>query len=98
MSKMKTTTVPESELEIYDEEVQDFVLNLPAKYAIQTADGSYLFLHTRSRDAAQKFIDSTYGAGFYKVKEMKQGQGSGDYSCIGSNTRKCFSPALKGLK
>ena len=99
MSKtIKTTLVKESEIEVWDQESESFVLNQPSKFYVTLATGDLLFLHTRDRLAAQQYVDSEYGKGFYTVKQCKQGSGSGEYTCTGSNTRKCFSPRLKGLK
>ena len=95
---IKTTLVKESEIEVWDQESGSFVLNQPSKFFVTLATGDLLFLHTRDRLAAQQYIDSEYGKGFYVVKQCKQGRGSGEYTCTGVNTRKCFSPRLKGLK
>lgn len=93
--KIKTTIVKESEIEIYDEESDSFIQNQPSKFMIQLATGDLLFIHTRDRLAAQKFIDSEYGKGFYVVKQVKQSAGSGEYSAKGSTTRKCVGSWLK---
>lgn len=95
---IKTTLVKESETEVWDQESESFVLNQPSKFFVTLATGDLLFLHTRDRLAAQGYVDSEYGKGFYTVKQCKQGSGSGNYTCTGSTTRKCTNPRLKGLK
>lgn len=87
MSKMKTTIVPESEVEIYDEDTGQFVLNQPSKFYITTATGDLKFYHCRDRATAQQEVDQEFGKGFYTVKQAKQGQGSGEYTAVGVGTR-----------
>lgn len=87
MSKVKTTIVPESEVEIYDETTGQFVLNQPSKYFITTATGDLKFYHCRDRATAQQEVDQEFGKGFYTVKQAKQGQGNGEYTCVGTATR-----------
>ena len=93
--EIKTTLVKESEIEIWDEESGSFVYNQPSKYMIQLATGDLLFIHTRDRLAAQQFIDLEYGKGFYLVKQIKQGTGSGEYTAGGTTSRKCCGAWLK---
>ena len=93
--KIKTTLVKESEIEIWDEDSGSFILNQPSKYMIQLATGDLLFIHTRDRLAAQTFVDSEYGKGFYTVKQCKQGSGSGEYTASGTTTRKCTGSWLR---
>ena len=96
MSKeIKTTLVKESETEIYDDESGQFVYNQPSKFMIQLATGDLLFIHTRDRLTAQQFADETYGKGFYLVKQVKQGTGSGEYTAGGTTSRKCCGAWLK---
>lgn len=96
MSKeIKTTLVKESEIEVYDDESGQFVYNQPSKFMIQLATGDLLFIHTRDRLTAQKFADDTYGKGFYSVKQVKQGTGSGEYTAGGTTSRKCCGAWLK---
>lgn len=92
---IKTTLVKESEIEVWDQESESLVLNQPSKFYVTLATGDLLFLHTRDRLAAQRFIDSEYGKGFYTVKQCKQGSGSGEYTASGSTTRKCTGSWLK---
>lgn len=92
---IKTTLVKESEIEVWDEESESFVLNQPSKFYVTLATGDLLFIHTRDRLVAQRFIDSEYGKGFYTVKQCKQGSGSGEYTATGSNSRKGFASHLK---
>jgi hypothetical protein len=93
--EIKTTLVKESEIEIWDEESGSFVYNQPSKFMIQLATGDLLFIHTRDRLAAQHFIDLEYGKGFYLVKQIKQGTGSGEYTAGGTTSRKCCGAWLK---
>ena len=93
--KIKTTLVKENEIEIWDEGSESFILNQPSKYMIQLATGDLLFIHTRDRLAAQAFVDSEYGKGFYTVKQCKQGSGSGEYTASGTTTRKCTGAWLR---
>lgn len=86
--KIKTTLVKESEIELWDDESESFILNQPSKYMIQLATGDLLFIHTRDRLTAQGFVDTEYGKGFYTVKQVKQGSGSGNYTCTGTSTRR----------
>ena len=96
MSKeIKTTLVKESEIEIYDDESGQFVYNQPSKFMIQLATGDLLFIHTRDRLAAQQFADDTYGRGFYLVKQVKQGTGSGEYTAGGTTSRRGTASHLK---
>ena len=92
---IKTTLVKESEIEVWDEESGSFVLNQPSKFFVTLATGDLLFLHTRDRLAAQQYIDSEYGKGFYIVKQCKQGSGSGEYTALGANSRRGFASHLK---
>ena len=92
---IRTTLVKESEIEVWDEESGSFVLNQPSKFFVTLATGDLLFLHTRDRLAAQQYIDSEYGKGFYVVKQCKQGSGSGEYTATGANSRKGFASHLK---
>ncbi len=85
---IKITIVPEKDSEVWDEASESFVLNQPSKYFVQLATGDLLFIHTRDRLAAQEYIDSEYGKGFYSVKQCKQGTGSGSYTCTGTQTRR----------
>ena len=93
--EIKTTLVKESEIEIYDDESGQFVYNQPSKFMIQLATGDLLFIHTRDRLTAQRFADDTYGKGFYLVKQVKQGTGSGEYTAGGTTSRKCCGAWLK---
>lgn len=95
MSKMKTTLVKESEIEVYSEEYEGFILNQPSKFSIQLATGDLLFIHCRNRADAQKYVDEIYGKGFYTVKQNKQGSGGGNVTCSGSNSRRGFASHLK---
>ena len=92
---IKTTLVPEDQIEVWDEDSGSFVLNQPSKFFVTLATGDLLFLHTRDRLAAQGYVDSEYGKGFYTVKQCKQGSGSGEYTASGTTTRKCTGSWLR---
>lgn len=60
----------------------------PATFYIRNASGDYVFVHTRSRDKAQAWIDENYGEGRYKVNASKIQKGSGKLTCTGTQTRR----------
>lgn len=96
MSKSpKITVVDQNEMEVWDDESQEYVVKFPAKYYIVNSLGQYIFYHVRSRSEAQQIVDSEYGKGFYIVRQAKMDSGSGNYSCTGSNSRKGFASHLK---
>lgn len=96
MSKeIKTTIVSEDQIEVFDEESGQFVLNQPSKFFITLATGDLKFYHCRNRLDAQNAVDAEFGKGFYTVKQCKQGSGSGEYTCKGSNSRKGFASHLR---
>ena len=43
----------------------------PATFYIRNASGDYVFVHTRSRDKAQAWVDENYGKNRYKVNASK---------------------------
>lgn len=92
---IKTTLVKESEIEVWDEESESFVLNQPSKFFVTLATGDLLFLHTRDRLAGQHYVDSQYGKGFYVVKQCKMGSGSGEYTASGTTSRRGTGSWLK---
>ena len=69
---MKTTTVTY-------EQFSQLEFKPPATYFIRLADGTYLYIHSRSRDKAQSFIDEQYGKGHYTVKASKLTQSKPKY-------------------
>lgn len=87
---IKTTLVKESEAEVWDEDSGSFVLNQPSKFFVTLATGDLLFLHTRDRLAAQRFVDEIYSPGFYRVKQCISGghSSAGNYTCTGTQTRR----------
>lgn len=95
VKKVNTVLVKEEDIEVYNPDTGEFILNHPTKYYIQLATGDFLFLRTRDRLVAQQYVDSIYGEGFYTVKSCKQGSGSGNYTCRGVATRP--SPTSKIL-
>lgn len=90
MSNPKTTILD------YDT-VSAFGFEAPATYFIVNALGEYVFIHTRDRAKAQKYIDEEYGKGKYTVKTAKMAMksGSGEVTARGYNTRKGFMSHLK---
>lgn len=88
MSKMKITVVSESELEQWDEELQELVVYFPSKFYIVNSLGQHVFYHCRNRQDAQNAADEEYGKNKYIVRQAKQSAGSGNYTCRGTQTRK----------
>lgn len=97
MVEVKVTILEASEVEYWDDETDTTVLNHKAKYYFVNAMGQYIYVHTRDMKVVTDYIKEHYD-GKYAVRTAKQSNGSGEYTCTGSNTRKCFSPRLKGLK
>lgn len=95
-TEVKVTIVEPSEIDNYDED-GGFNFKHPAKFYFVNAMGQYIYIHTRDMKVAVEYIKEHYG-GRYTVRTAKQSTGSGEYTCTGTNTRKCFSPRLKGLK
>tara|TARA_R110000744_G_C19371770_1_gene563129 strand:- start:11044 stop:11328 length:285 start_codon:yes stop_codon:yes gene_type:complete len=94
MSKKEIKT---SIVEYNDSTDEDF--HPPAKWHIVNSLGQLVFIHVRTRESAQKYVDEEYGKGFFTVKTLSLDKsGSGEYSAVGSNTRRGFNPSLKGLK
>lgn len=65
----------------------------PGSFYIRDATGDYLFMKTSVRVDAQKYIDTEYGVGKYRVvpaksENVKSKQESGGYSCTGTSTRR----------
>ena len=48
----------------------DMNFNHPANFYVRTALG-YIYIHTRKRDEAQRWVDSEFGAGKYLVRSSK---------------------------
>lgn len=94
MSELKTTLVKESEIEVFDEESGQFVLNVPGKYYIQLATGDLLFFNTRDRQKCIDYVKEHY-AGRYTIRTAKQSVGSGEYSAKGSTSRRGTGSWLK---
>ena len=95
-TEIKVTIVEASEVDNYSDE-DGFSFKHPAKYYFVNAMGQYIYVHTRDMKVVTEYIKEHYD-GKYAVRTAKQSNGSGEYTCTGSNTRKCFSPRLKGLK
>ena len=103
MSKpVESVVVPESEAEIYSEEEGRFILNAKSNWYVLDALGNRVYYLTRNRADAQRQADLDYD-GKYTVRAVKDQksrsrQENGEVSVRGSNTRRGFSPRLKGLK
>ena len=69
---MKTTLVTY-------EQFSQLEFNHPANYYVRLATGEYLYVHSRSRDKCQEFIDNEYGVGHYTVKASKLTQSKPKY-------------------
>jgi len=100
---IESVVVPESDAEIYSEEEGRFILNSKSNWYILDALGNRVYYLTRNRAEAQAQADIDYGKGRYTIRAVKDQksrsrQENGEISVRGSNTRKCFSPRLKGLK
>lgn len=95
MSKeIKTTIVDAAELDNYNAE-EGFTFKHPSKFYVLTSLNQLVYIHVRSRAEAQAWADENWGKNFYIVRQAKMSSGSGDYTCTGSNSRKCFAPQLK---
>jgi len=95
--------IPENEAEIYSEEEGRFILNSVSNFYCINALGERIFFKTKNRALAQEACDELYGKGRYGIRSIRDTKGksrqeNGEVSVRGSNTRKCFSPRLKGLK
>lgn len=72
----------------------DYEFIPPGLWMIQNAIGDYIFISTSNRQEAQDWVDSTYPPkGKYKViasreQKTKSRQESGEYSAVGSSTRR----------
>lgn len=100
---IESVIISESEAEIYSEEEGRFVLNAPSNFYIIDAMGDRVYYKTKNRAEAQRQADEDYGKGRYiirvvKDQKVKSKREDGGLSCTGSNTRRGFSPRLKGLK
>lgn len=89
--KIKTTVVSAFEAS------QEF-FEAPAKFYYKNAVGDHVYIHCRSRADAENYIAEQHGKGFYKLRTSSLEKSSGDLTCTGANTRKGFSPRLKGLR
>ncbi len=70
----------------------------PAKFYFISALGDAVYIHCRDRADAEKYITDHYGKGFYKLRTSSIEKNKGDLTCTGSNTRRGFSPNLKGIR
>lgn len=89
--EIKITTIEVSMMEDED-------FKAPSKFYFINALGQAVFIHCRDRKVAEEYIKNNYGTGFYKLRTTSLEKSSGEHTATGSNTRKCFSSRLKGLK
>lgn len=81
----------------------DYEFVPPATFFVMDCMQNYHFIHTSSRKVAQDWCNDYFGEGKYAVKASKEQKTkprteSGEYSAMGTTTRKCTNPRLKGLK
>ena len=98
--KIESIIVEECDAEVWDDETESFVMNIPASYYIINALGQRVFYKTRNRLEAQRQADEDYGKGRYTIRaardiKTKSKMESGGLSCSGSNSRKGFGSWLK---
>lgn len=102
IKEVQSVVVKESEFEVWSDEEQKFVINSPSNFYIISALGDKVFYLTRERALAQAQanldFDNKYIIRTVKDSKPKYKSESGEVSVRGCNTRKCFSPRLKGLK
>ena len=93
MTDLKITTMT------YDE-VTNMYFDPPATFFIKNAMGLFVYIHTRSKEKAQEYVDKEYGVSKYKVQLSKIARDTKgkEPTARGYNTRKCFAPNLKELK
>lgn len=101
--KIESVVIPESEAEIWSEEEERFVLNAPSNFYVLISTGDRVYYKTRDRKLAQEAADEDWGKGKYVIRvvkdqKTKSKREDGSLSCTGSNTRRGFSPRLRGLK
>lgn len=60
----------------------------PATFFIRNACGDFVYLHTRSREKAQAYVDEHYGKNRYKVNASKIQKGGGNVTAVGHQTRR----------
>ena len=102
MTQIESVSIPESEAEVWSDEEERFVLNAKSNWYILDALGNRIYYLTRNRADAQRQADLDYDSKYtiraVKDQKSRSRQENGEISVRGSNTRKCFSPRLKGLK
>lgn len=96
MSKSpKITIVEQQDIEVWDDDAQEYVVKFPAKYYVVNSLGQYVFYHVKSRAEAQALSDETFGKGFYTIRQAKMDTGSGNYSCTGTTSRRGTASHLR---
>ena len=100
--KIETVTVPAHEVEVWSDEGGCFVQNTPSNFFVVDGMGDSVYFLTKDRAKAQAAANELYDGKYIiravKDQKTKSRLESGSCSVVGSNTRKCFSPRLKGLK
>ena len=74
------------------ETFSDIEFSPPSTFVVRDAIGNYNFVHTSSREEAQRWSDERYGKGKYRVistklQKTKSKREDGGYSCTGTATR-----------
>lgn len=99
---IESVIIKEEDAEVWSDEEQRFVLNAVSNFYVLLATGDRCYYKTRDRKLAQEQAnidwDSKYTVRAVKDQKSRSRQENGEVSVRGSNTRKCFSPRLKGLK
>jgi hypothetical protein len=70
------------------EEFSDYEFIPPATFYVMDSMQNYHFVHTSKRDVAQSWCDDFFGKGKYSVKASKIQKGKGDYTAVGTSTRR----------
>lgn len=86
----------------YEKLGKSFIDCSPSNFYVLLATGDRCYYKTRDRKLAQEQAnidwDFKYTVRAVKDQKSRSRQENGEVSVRGSNTRKCFSPRLKGLK
>lgn len=85
----KVTVVPTHRSHNTPEDVQcmdDEYFKPPSLYYFINALSEAIFIHTRDRQVATKYVADHYD-GKYTIRVSKTQKGSGEYTCTGTSTR-----------
>ena len=85
---MSKSVVKEIQMVVVEfEEFSDYDFVAPSGLYIRNAIGQYVYVKTKDKVAAQKQIDSVYGAGKYPLIGTKTLVAKGALTCTGTATR-----------